>query len=596
MCRIAGLVDPGRSGAERQQLVSAMLSRMAAGGPDGEGQFSDDPSGVSLGHRRLAIVDLTDAGRQPMIGQQGELVISYNGEIYNFKGLRDELHALGFHCVSRTDTEVILQAYACWGVQAFSKLEGMFAFALWDVVRQQVWLVRDEAGIKPLYYLSGPKRMAFASSVKALRILPEAQDNQPIWPVLFLAYGHLPGPITTQLQVKPVPPGRALCYDLKHSSITEHPLTSPFRNQQLFTNRVEAREAMQSTMRMVLERQFFSDAPIGLFLSGGIDSSILALVGSQIRPDLHTSAVHFSESAFSELGYQELIRAQIPHGNHASHVVDASLFFDALPRILLDGDLPSCDGINTWFIAQFAHEEGLKAVLSGLGADEYWGGYPSFTRIAWVQRLSQLPASVWKSARYTQHKALRRLVFLRLGGRNGAYLFLRGLFVPQEIAQILDVDEQEVWTILEEFPRNEPLVDGHRFDQASSLEINSYMRDQLLRDSDTMGMAHGLEIRVPYLDPALVALAQQIPAAWKQPTQQVKPMLVDAFRDILPEKVWNRPKMGFTFPFADWFKNDAKAGPFFASLPPVYYEQFLRGQLHWSKLYTLKLIDSHVHG
>ena len=597
MCRIGGIVDQRKSSGERSTSVAAMMQLMQSGGPDGDGIFTDDTSGLTLGHRRLAILDLTEAGHQPMIRRDGQLALTYNGEIYNFRELRQELAALGYPCSTQTDTEVILQAYACWGKQGFRRLEGMFAFALWDASNQQLWLVRDAEGIKPLYLATWDGGgLAFASTVKALKLLPDVEAEHPAWPVLLLAYGHLPGSVTTCKHIEPVEPGTAWGYHVVTGNKEVYSIRSSPTKQYTFHQKGEALDALRETMQQVLARDLYSDAPIGLFLSGGIDSSILAISSSEIRPDIHTSAVFFQEEAYSESRFQDLVRSRIPQGKHLSHAIGANDFFSSLAQIQQDSDLPSCDGINTWFIAKFAREEGLKAVLSGLGADEYWGGYPSFKRMKWVDWLSKFPADVWRPTRLLSQKAFRRLVFLRLGGRTGAYLFLRGLFVPQDIARILHMTEQEVWEILSQYPRNESLPTASAFDTAALLETKGYMRDQLLRDSDVMGMAHGLEIRVPFLDPLLTDLASQIPAAWKEPTEYAKPMLIDAFKDKLPVAVWQRPKMGFTFPFDEWFRHDERSKAFFADLPGDYHRQFLQGQLHWSQLYTLSLLKGRIYG
>ena len=231
-------------------------------------------------------------------------------------------------------------------------------------------------------------------------------------------------------------------------------------------------------------------------------------------------------------------------------------FHENLPRILQAIDQPGCDGINTWFISKYAKENGLKAVLSGIGGDELYGGYPSFQRMQKVKFLEKLPRQLLRSGKYTSLKRLRRLGYLGLEGAAGKYLFLRGQFIPFEIAAHLNISEEQVWQALKEQPVCEDINQLSAFDQASWIELNLFMQNQLLRDVDVMSMSHGIEIRVPFLDRDFVDLSMQIDDSLKSKGDHPKQLLIDSFKEVLPEQVWKRPKMGFGFPFKKWLAND----------------------------------------
>ena len=271
-------------------------------------------------------------------------------------------------------------------------------------------------------------------------------------------------------------------------------------------------------------------------------------------------------------------------------------FMHHLPGIIRDMDLPSTDGINTWFISKYAKDAGLKAVLSGVGGDELFGGYPSFNRISTVNQLEKMPDIFLKNLHHTGSKKLRRLCYLRLRGAKGKYLFLRGHFIPAEIAAHLDIDEKEVWDILRTEPVLGNIDDLSVKNQASWMEMNMYMQNQLLRDSDVMSMAHGVEIRVPFLDKELIELALKIQSRVKYEGHFGKQLLIDSFKDILPEPIWNRPKMGFAFPFKEWLSKDELVKSsinFGGDSAKKIYKRFLSGSVHWSQLMTLMLLQQH---
>lgn len=524
----------------------------------------------------------------------GDLVITYNGELYNYPALKEELKFLGYRFSSTSDTEVILAAFAAWGTAAFKRFNGMFAFALFCRSQAKVYLVRDAAGIKPLYYASRGKALVFASEVRAFQSSPELTEENAAWPVYLMAYGHLPEPLTTLQHVRPLPKGFFLAYDLLTEKADLESFTH-FSYLEKLADRDEVLQKIRHCLQASVRRHLLSDAPIGAFLSGGIDSSLISLLaGAEVKDYLNTLSIYFREDVYSEKKYQDLILHRL-QCNHHGHMLTAGEFTEALPEIMAAMDLPSSDGINTWFISKYAKESGLKAVLSGLGGDELFGGYPSFARMEATLRLQKLPNAALRAGRYSGVKKLRRLPYLSLSGMKGRYLFLRGQFIPSEIARQSGMEEEQVWKILEE----QPVLPDVRFltpkNGASWMEMNLYMQNQLLRDSDVMSMAHGIEIRVPFLDAEFIRLALQITSRVKYAANG-KQLLIDAFKDVLPEAIYNRPKMGFAFPFKEWLAANAWVKDEMQSASREAqntFGLFLKGQRHWSQVLTLLLAKNH---
>ena len=593
MCRISGIISPPHPIEALQPMVKEMCRIQEHGGPDDEGMYTDAAQHLVLGHRRLSLIELSMAGHQPMSYSDGRYTISYNGELYNYLEIRMELMGAGFKFNTNSDTEVILAAFAAWGCNAFHRFNGMFAFAIYDKQVGEIYLVRDTSGIKPLYYAVTDEGLAFASEIKAFAAIPWLQKKNENWPVYLLAYGHLPEPITTLADVKPLPKGCCLRYRLadKDADLNVYSFYS-YREQ--LSNRADVAAAIRETLQESVKRHLISDAPIGVFLSGGLDSSIIAsLAGKFHHAGLKTLSIVFDEAEYSEKKYQDLMIQKLNCPNWQSTLSEKE-FQQNFNNILQAMDMPGCDGMNTWFISKYAKESGLKAVLSGVGGDELFGGYPSFSRINLVKRLDTIPTALLRAGKHANTKKIRRLAFLSLRGAKGAYLFLRGQFIPATIARQLDMDEKQVWNLLEDQPDLYDISSLQPGNEASWIETNLYMQNQLLRDSDVMSMAHGIEIRVPFLDKEFMSLALSIRSTLKYSGTLPKQLLVDSFKSELPEPIWNRPKMGFTFPFAEWLgKNDYVKETMLGknARSAKNYQQFLKGEMHWSQLMALLLAD-----
>jgi asparagine synthase (glutamine-hydrolysing) len=561
-----------------------MTGAMAHGGPDDEGTHTS--GNVTFGHRRLSIIDLSSAGHQPMIHPGGRTLLTYNGEIYNYKELRTELINLGHAFGTQTDTEVIINAYRQWGTASFSRLSGMFAFALFDKEKGVMYLVRDAGGIKPMYYSIDDERVVFASEVKAFRTVDKAWPEAPSWKMLFLTFGFLPHPHTSLAGVKSLAPGSFLTIDVATLKGKE----TAFVKSSSLRSVSDVRETVRQAMIASVKRHLISDAPLGVFLSGGIDSSLLTLLADrEVGEQLRTVSVNFQDSTLDEGKYQQEVLKRTAHHNHKSFVVSEEMFWAAWDDIWRAMDQPSIDGVNTYFVSQAARQSGLKAVLSGLGADEIFGGYDSFRRISWIKYLRALPAkqSIAR-ALGGQKDALKRIAFLEVPGAIGDYLFLRGIHTPAAVSRILGCNEKDVWHQLKSLSLTVP--DGlNDLDYASFLETNLYMRNQLLKDTDYMSMHYGLEVRVPFLDQELMETVRKIGLKGNFKPSHPKYLLTHAFEDILPQEIVHRKKQGFVFPFHQWLANGMRNGRVSVAQPDA--DNFLTGKTHWSKSWSPIVLD-----
>ncbi|MBE7177817.1 MAG: asparagine synthase (glutamine-hydrolyzing) [Mucilaginibacter polytrichastri] len=575
---------------EAAETIRRMTHIQAHGGPDGEGFFTSENHRVFFGHRRLSVIDPAQ-GQQPMPTQDGSAVITFNGEIYNYRELRDELQRAGAWFQTGSDTEVILMVYKKWGEKGFEKLDGMFAFGLFDKQKNLVFLVRDMSGIKPLYWANDKgNAFAFASETRALAGIAVFTPENPDWKILLLAFGHIPEPVTRYKHVRMLEKGHYLQYDLNTDQFT----TTAFRQSTYLPKQhITAEEARREIRRQVergVTSQLVADVPLGIFLSGGIDSSIVSLVAAKSHQQTRTLSVIFNESDFSERKYQQLIAGKAG-SVHFEYTVTRNDLARNFTQIVDGMDQPTTDGINTWFISRAAKENGLKVVLSGLGGDEIFGGYPSFNRIRLLQNMRMIPPPFLRAAQYLNNKT-DRIGWLENSSITGDYLFLRGYFSPVKTASILGISVKEVFRAIErvsppKIQQEYNLLQGG--DRASFLEYHYYMQNQLLRDSDAMSMQHGIELRVPLLDQQVIQSAMVYPQEIKYGGQP-KRLLIESFSDILPESLYNRPKMGFSFPLQEWMRSLEPIAMLSSHKNPAVRRivaDFLNNKTHWSKAFAL---------
>lgn len=584
MCGINGIFayHYAANPIDREELARTR-DHMAARGPDGKGEWISSDGRVGYGHRRLSIIDLSDAGAQPMSNADGSLVVIFNGEIYNYRELRCGLEAKGYIFRSNSDTEVLLHLYADKGEEMVHDLRGMFAFAIWDEQRRETFLARDPYGIKPLYYADDGWTFRFASQVKALLaggVL--SRDPEPAGLVGFYLWGSVPEPFTTYQAIRALPAGTTLKVDRigAHTPRRYHSIAQVYVEAEVATSRRGAAEAQEGVRHALLDsvrHHLVADVPVGAFLSAGIDSgAMVGLMRDAGQQDIQTVTLAFEEfqgRPDDEAPLAELTARQ--YGTrHTMRIVKRSEFEADLPRLLAAMDQPSIDGINTWFVTKAARELGLKVAISGVGGDELFGGYPSFREIPkWVGRLAVLSRvpGLGRAARVIGQPAGRWLGInpkaagmLEFGGTYaGAYLLRRGLFMPWELPEVLDPEFIE-----RGLRRLNPLkrvgdelqpVPHSAYAKISTFESTLYMRNQLLRDTDWASMAHSLEVRVPLVDSELLKSVSRSTMAVQ--TLNGKELLARAPMRPLPQPIVGRRKTGFTTPIESWMQTILEQQP-----------------------------------
>ena len=587
MCRICGIYNPIEENIKQRVLL--MRDAMQHGGPDDAGIFVHDAMPFAMGHRRLSLIDLSANGHQPMKDEESGLIIVFNGEIYNYLEIKNTLKSYGHQFRTDTDTEVILKAYLHWGSGAFELFNGMFALAIWDERKSQIILARDHAGMKPLYYSFKNGTFSFASEIRAFKYAGLNFQENDQWPVSFLAFGHLPEPITTFNEVFPLQKGTAMVVDLPGLTFRTHSFFTLQYKEELI-NEDDAKDLLKLTLTNAVKRHMISDAPLGLFLSGGIDSSLLTILAASISKDqLKTLSIVFNEKKFSEEKYQQIVVGKTGT-DHGAYNVTKEIFNSSLEDALLAMDQPSIDGMNTYFISKYARTHGLKAVLSGVGADELFGGYPSFGYYHELKAFQQIPKSFLHQLEHFPNQRVRKVSYGAMHHSTGEYLLLRGLFSARSIAELMDCTLEYVEDILHHissFYECRELENGNRI---SWLETNYYMQNQLLKDSDYMSMWHGLEIRMPFLDKELMMLSGLIAQHVKFKHSTPKYLLVQPFENDLPEEIWKRKKQGFTFPFEGWLQENDYTKPV-SREESLIYESFQNKKLTWARYWCALLMN-----
>lgn len=569
MCGIASIysyhqtaqpVDQG----ELLRIREAMEKR----GPDGAGLWLATSGHVGLAHRRLSIIDLSDAGAQPMATSDGQLHIVFNGEIYNYRELRERLQAKGHRFRSDSDTEVLLFAWREYGQDMVEHLRGMFAFAIWEEERKGLFLARDHFGIKPLYYHDDGKTFRAASQVKALLAGGGIEArSEAAGHVGFYLWGCVPEPYTLYRNVYSLPAGHTLWVDECGPRVPRRYFDITQELERAASARIDrpVAETLKEALRDSVRHHLIADVPVGLFLSSGLDSATLTALATEERnTPVQAITLGFKEFKNTPSDEVPLARKLAAHYGCDHHVgrITKQDFDEDISAILHAMDQPSIDGVNTWFVAREAKRAGLKVALSGLGGDELLGGYPSFHQIPKliprVRPFAAIPG-IGKALRFVSAPILKHnsspkyASLLEYGGTyGGAYLLRRGLFMPWELPKHMDGEiVREGWAKLQPILRLDEWTARVQSPHAKvvSMEMAYYMRNMLLRDSDWAGMAHSLEIRVPLIDITLFrALAPHL-VGNKPP---LKRDLHSVPQRSLPDEIVNRPKTGFSIPVRDW--------------------------------------------
>jgi asparagine synthase (glutamine-hydrolysing) len=575
---------------------------MMVRGPDAKGEWFSEDGRIGIGHRRLSIIDLSEQGIQPMFNARRTVVLSFNGEIFNYKELRASLEKQGVQFLTFTDTEVILQLYEMKGESMLQDLRGMFALVLWDKERDQLLLARDPYGIKPLYYANDGWTVRVASQVKALLAGGKvSRQSDPAGQVGFFLFGSVPEPYTTYQDIQEVPAGSVIRVDRLGPSSPKvwKSISEVFcaaEHHQGPASMAEAEEEeVQSAVRDTVKHHLVGDVPVGAFLSGGVDSTTLVGVASEISSQtIKTITLAFPE--YSGLANDESPRAENAarfYGTgHTTHSVTEAEFREDLPKILDSMDQPSIDGINTWMVSKKASELGLKVCLSGLGGDELFGGYPSFRDIPnWVHAMSfpsRIPllgrvcGAMFRLTRADTYGVNPKAAeFVRYAGSfPGAYLLKRGLFLPAELPDLLGKElaveglrRLGILNHIEQAIRPDPET---QFMRVACMESCLYLRNQLLRDADWAGMAHSLEIRVPLVD--LTLLERIAPIAHTEFMRSGKALLASSPNSTVGTAFTGSGKTGFGVPMDPWVSNLRDTLDSWRKIPSL-----ARNNCHWSR-------------
>ncbi len=584
MCGICGYLGEGG----RPEDLEAMAKALAHRGLDDSGLFTSGACG--LAHRRLSVIDL-ETGQQPMADEDGNVLV-YNGEIYNFRELRSDLNRRGHRFRTRSDTEVLLRAYRQWGRQCLERLRGMFAFALWDARREELFLARDRIGIKPLYYAEHRGTFYFASEAKALLELagfPRRLNRQAL--DLYLSFRYTPGEQTLFAGIRKLPPGHSLSLRRGQAAQVSRYWSLCFEPDEEVPGE-QWRERFWDTFDDAVRLRLVSDVPLGAYLSGGLDSSLMvAAMSGHASAPVDAFSVGFRSAAFDETPHAVEVARRFGCRHHLLEAEsDVEL---ALPQVVyhLDEPLGDLAAIPTFQMAR-ATKPHATVVLSGEGADELLAGYPKYRAYLAGRlvepflpaRLAALMSGIGGSI------GLRRMfACLERSDRAAAYLELAAVFAPgekQALLQSSTPDGHSPGDAAYELVR--PYFDDRRdgLSQLLALDFDTWLPDDLLLKNDRMTMAHGVEARVPYLDHQLVELCGRIPARYKLSWRREKLLLRDVMAGRLPERIRRRKKTGFSVPLAQWLE-----GPLGETVKAVFRDEFVTAQGLFQTAYLKELVQ-----
>jgi len=615
MCGIAGIcqVDASPLTPEAGQWVKAMTDRMSHRGPDGEGQWSSGP--VCLGHRRLSIIDLSGGG-QPMHSADGQMTVTFNGEIYNYAELKEQLTALGGQFQTSSDTEVILEGYRIWGPDCLARFDGMFAFALWDNQQRRLFCARDRFGKKPFFYTVQHGRLYFASEltgIEQLRHLSLTMNPQAV--MRYLAYEYVPTPHSVYTEVQSLPPSHMLLLQDGNLSISRYwDMPMPDESDKRSDN--ELCEELRFLLSRAVRRRMVSDVPLGVFLSGGIDSSIVAgLMARQSSTAIKTFSIGFSEASYDESRYARIV-AKAFATDHHERVLSAEECADTLPGIISRMDVPMADAsvAPTWLLSGVTREK-VTVALGGDGADELWAGYehyigfkvaqwynaaPSALRKGIIEPLAQLLPS---SAGYINPR-LAVATFLR-AAHAPAWQRVQTMltaFTPDMQESILDsafkaqqpgflAPEVLFAPTREHYDHWQPQNAATPLARAFHVYARQFMLDDILVKVDRCSMLHSLEVRAPFLDKDAAEFAARLPVSRKLHGFKRKWLLKKAFAELLPDEILYRNKRGFQIPVAAWLRGRMRP-----LMEDLLSESTLKAQGIFNHQAVRALMDEHVSG
>lgn len=551
MCGINGIFHFNQNHVEEWH-IKKMNEAIQHRGPDNNGIFLQN--NVGLGHVRLSIIDLSNAGNQPMFSHDGRFVLIFNGEIYNYQKIKSLLPEYPFKTSS--DSEVLIAAYIKWGTQMLEYLEGMFAFAIYDQAQQNLFIARDRLGIKPLYYYKTDNFIVFSSEIRGLLAsnLFQAQlDKSKISE--FFRLGTVSGQDTLLQNTKSIPPASFAI--ISERTFDFHSYWEPTLETNNEISYEQCKKDIKTLFMNAVEKRLVADVPFGAFLSGGIDSTaVTAAMSECMSGSVNTFNISFEEIEFSEAYYAKQV-AKRYGTKHTEIKLSPTLFLEEIENILNAYDHPSFDGANSYIVSQVTRKAGITMALSGLGGDELFGGYPVFAQLPLIiNKLGKVPTIVRKCGstllsfnQNTRYKKLYELLSMNTLHPAQAYETLRSMLSKSDCNYLLGSYQP---IVSESFFNNS----FERYRQLTQAELHYYLQPVLLRDTDQMSMRHALEVRVPFLDHKLVEYVLNTPDAYKTKSKAQKSLLVESLSDLLPLEIIQRKKMGFVLPWDKWLRNE----------------------------------------
>jgi asparagine synthase (glutamine-hydrolysing) len=572
MCGICGKLNFDRHEPVNPRLLHRMMDLIRHRGPDGEGKYLNGP--VGLGHRRLSIIDLS-TGDQPMCNEDGTVWVVYNGEIYNFQELRADLQGRGHRFKSTSDTEVILHSYEEWGVESVDRFRGMFAFALWDERKQFLLLARDRVGIKPLYYVDTGKALLFGSEIKSMLADPSVERQiNPRAIDRFLTYGYLPGTETLLKGVSKLSPGHFLTVRDGRTEVRQY-WDLHFASSSDRMKFDDAVVELQALLARTVKDHMISDVPVGVLLSGGVDSTgILRYAVEQTEKPIHTFTIGFEGQGFADERPYARLAARRYGTVHQDITMTAEDFREFLPKYVWHMEEPVCEppAVALYFVSRLARESGIKVLLSGEGGDEAFGGYQNYRNLLLLEGL--------KSA-FGPAKGLLRLGLQALGragwsrfGHYGqlvdpplSYYYLSRTAMPHTgfnslKATLYTKDFAGTLGNGDPYEPTRPLfkrVDGHPLlNRMLYVDSKTWLPDDLLIKADKMTMAMSVELRVPLLDFQVLEFAASLPARFKVRRWSTKRVLKAALKASVPKEILDRKKTGFPVPYEKWLRTELR--------------------------------------
>ena len=615
MCGIAGLVNFSNNIID-PSVIKRMTSCMSHRGPDADGYFSENK--ISLGHRRLSIIDLSSAANQPFTDNSGRYIIIFNGEIYNYKKVKQLLTDYNFK--TNSDTEVLIAAYAKWKNNCLQYFSGMFSFAIWDKQENELFIARDRFGVKPLYYFIDDDKFLFASEVRSIlasNLVKRKVNKQAL--LEYFTYQSVSYPYSAVDNIFQLEAGSWMTIKNKKIEKQKYWNVSDSSVDFDFADEKKVHQKVELLMMQSIERRLVSDVPVGAFLSGGIDSSaVVGLMAEAGNGKPNTFNISFDEKDFDESHYADIVAKKF-NTNHTRILLKPTTFLDELQNALAALDSPSGDGINTYVVSKAVRNKGITVALSGIGGDELFAGYPIFDQFlqlkknSWLWKLSPnarrlLTNIFFKKDSDSKRDRLKQLLNSDSPDIENVYSVSRQIISPELIASLtfLPVSNPFITSVQQELIRNKKNIQQlPLLSQVSVAEYLGYTQHTLLKDTDQMSMASSLEVREPFFDSDLVEFVLAVPDKLKK-NGSPKKLLVESLKHLLPNEIVNRKKQGFLFPWNLWLKNELYSfcNEHIKNISQrdfineknllAYWKQFLDGDknIRWSEIWLFIVLEN----